>query len=135
MATKNCPICGKVFNDAGGIEIVCPACKPAFDAAFDSVRDVLYDHPEYNIMQVAEITGLSVQRIKLYLREGRLIATNNTNASLLSCVDCGRPIEAGEYCPVCEYQHREKKMSGHFVGGNGKTRMHTRASDEKKDKD
>jgi len=133
MAVKNCPICGKIFNDNGGFEAVCINCKPEFDAEFDKIREILYDHPEYNIVQVSDLTGLPIPRIKLYLREGRLIAVSNASASLLSCLDCGKAIETGSYCSVCEYKHRASAPTGFYAGGNVSTKMHSR-SDKKDDK-
>ena len=134
MSAKNCPLCGKIFDDNRGFDSVCGACKPTFDIEFDNVREVLYEHPEYNIVQVSEITGVSVQRLKLYLREGRLVAINNSSASLLSCLDCGKAIESGQYCSVCEYKHRSSAPTGIYVGGKASTKMHSRDTREDRKK-
>ena len=78
MSAKNCPICGKIFNDKDGNESVCMVCLPFFNDSFDKVRDVLYSHPEYNIVQVSVLTGVSIPLIKLYILEGRLGSTKKT---------------------------------------------------------
>ena len=131
MSAKNCPICGKLF-EYGGLTAVCPSCWQKNEQDFQKIKDYLYENPNMNVIQVSEATGVSIDKIKLFLREDRLIALNNHSASLLDCQRCGKAINFGNYCEECrvEIEHEMKRASAakNAVGNYRNVRMHTRVS-------
>jgi sarcosine oxidase delta subunit len=71
MSYTNCPICGKLFNKQGFYE-VCEGCFAQNEIDFDKVRDYLYRYSNKNIMEVAAETGVSIEKIREFIRQGRL---------------------------------------------------------------
>jgi hypothetical protein len=133
MPAKNCPICGRIF-ECSGINEVCSACFEGNESEFSRVRDYLYEHPNKNIVEVSEATGLSIEKLKRYLRNDRLIAVNNNSSSLLDCKKCGQPISTGIYCPTCQkdMDNEFKKGSSAYLGSKSRdVKMHTKYSGKK----
>jgi hypothetical protein len=71
MASTNCPICGRLFHKQGFLE-VCQSCFAQNEIDFNKVRDYLYSFPNKNILDVSYATGISVEKIREFLRQGRL---------------------------------------------------------------
>lgn len=74
MSYENCPICGKLFEKQAFYE-VCSECFLQNQKDFSKVRDFLYANPNKNILEVADATGVSINRIREFLRQGRLSST------------------------------------------------------------
>lgn len=127
MAVINCPICGRIFNDDNQYS-VCLFCIEKYQDEFSVVRDILYDHPEYNIIQVSEKANVPISRLKLFLKEGRLIAVNNKSCSLLSCEECGAAIETGALCPACDQKINTPDKKGVYIGSKSSKKMYSRDS-------
>ena len=128
MSARNCPICGRMFEDMG-IQDVCAGCSVENENELRKVKDYLYLHPNNSILDVSEATGVSLEKLKLYLRNERLVAVNNNSASLLGCKKCGQPIANGNHCPQCqkEIDNELKKNSSVYMGGKYKdVKMHTK---------
>jgi hypothetical protein len=45
---------------------------------------------------------MSVEKIKRFLKEGRLEITNDDGNLILECETCGKSIKSGRFCPECE---------------------------------
>ena len=71
MSYTNCPICGKLFNKQGYSE-VCENCFSKHESDFEKVRDYLYSFPNKNILEVASATGVTIENIREFIRQGRL---------------------------------------------------------------
>lgn len=71
MSYINCPICGKLFNKQGFYE-VCSDCFTKNESDFDKVRDYLYRFANKNIFEVASATGVSVDKIRDFINQGRV---------------------------------------------------------------
>jgi predicted amidophosphoribosyltransferase len=128
MPVKNCPVCGRIFEDLG-VNEVCTSCIEGNESEFSRVRDYLYQYPNRNIVEVSEATGVSIEKLKRYLRNDRLVAINNNSSSLLDCKKCGMPIPAGNYCSECqkEIDNELKKSSSAYMGSRYRdVKMHTR---------
>lgn len=97
---------------------VCPACSEKYESDFRLIREYLYDNPNRNIAEVSEATGVSAEKIKIYLRNDRLEAVNNKNAALLDCKKCGKPIATGIYCEECrrELEVENRKENSRYLG-------------------
>ncbi len=99
---RNCKKCGKMFTYVTGMPI-CRACKKEEEEEFKSIKEYLYENPGATLNQIASDLDVSVKRIKMYLREGRLeIIGNDEGNIVLECEKCGKSIKTGRYCELCE---------------------------------
>lgn len=97
---RNCKKCNKIFNYIGGIQI-CMDCKQEDEVNFKKVKEYLYDHPKSSMFEVSNELGISIQKIKGYLKEGRLEIVGDGGNMFLECERCGKSISSGRYCNEC----------------------------------
>ena len=98
---RNCRRCNKVFNFLGGVPI-CPQCKEKDEEDFVKVKKFLYENPKATMAEVSEGCDVSVERIKKYLRDGRLEIVGGEEGNIvLDCEVCGKPISTGRFCKHC----------------------------------
>lgn len=98
---RNCRRCGKIYNYIGGAPI-CPDCKKLDEEDFQKVKEYLYQNPGASINQVSVDLDISVEKIRRYLKEGRLEITSEDGNMILECENCGKSIKSGRFCPECE---------------------------------
>ena len=99
MSIRNCSRCGKVYNSAH--QSLCPECVEADEVEFQAVREFIKDNPKVSLDVVSEATGVSEDRLLEYLRDGRLESAE-LSGPVLECKRCGKPIQRGEYCVLCQ---------------------------------
>ncbi len=97
---RNCRKCGRIFNYIGSP--ICPACKELEEEDFKKIKEYLYDNPKASITQVSSDLDISVEKIKRFLKDGRLEIADDEGNMVLECENCGRSIKSGRYCPDCE---------------------------------
>ncbi|BAS28801.1 MerR family transcriptional regulator [Limnochorda pilosa] len=97
MALRNCVRCGRLTD--GRLGSLCPQCQREDAEAFEAVVDYLRDHPEANLMEVSQATGVDADHIRRFLREGRLELVGDPDA--LQCERCGASISTGRLCSDC----------------------------------
>ena len=98
---RNCRKCGKVYNYLGGAPI-CPVCKELEEDDFKKVKTYLYENPGASITQVSTELDISLEKIKRFLKEGRLEIVGDDGNMVLECEKCGKSIKSGRYCGECE---------------------------------
>ncbi len=98
----NCKRCGRIFQQITSRRI-CPDCERALEDKFLEVRDYIRENPDVSIMEVSREKEVSVEQIKQWVREERLLFTN-AEGSGIECVLCGVPITTGKYCARCKEQ-------------------------------
>lgn len=97
MALRNCVRCGNLMD--GRLGPLCLECRRNDAEAFDRVRAYLEEHPQANLGEVSEGTGVEVDQIRRFLREGRLELVGDPDA--LHCERCGASIATGRLCSDC----------------------------------
>lgn len=97
---RNCRRCGKVYNYIGGPPI-CPSCKDADEVDFKRVKEYLYKNPGASLSQVSSELDVSVEKIRSYLKEGRLEIIGDDANLILECESCGKSIRTGRLCDSC----------------------------------
>ena len=102
MEVKNCKSCNRLFQYIGGPRL-CPACRDALEAKFQEVKEYIYQNRSVSIADVSEATEVSVQQIKQWIREDRLVLSEATADGIL-CEHCGTPICSGRFCEKCKNQ-------------------------------
>ena len=100
---RNCRRCGKIYNYIGGAPI-CPTCKQQDEEDFQKVKEYLYHNHGASVNQVSTDLDISVEKIRRYLKEGRLEITSEDGNMILECENCGKSIKSGRFCPECEKQ-------------------------------
>jgi len=103
---RNCKRCGRLFNYIGGRPI-CQDCKKQDEEEFKRVKEYLYEHPKASIIEVSNALDISVQKIKSYLREGRLEIVGTEGNVVLECEKCGKSINTGRFCNECSRELTE----------------------------
>lgn len=98
---RNCRKCGKIFNFIGGAPI-CQVCKQADEEDFQRIKEYLYKNPGSSVTQVSSELEISIEKIKRFLKEGRLEITGDDGNMILECENCGKAIKSGRLCDICE---------------------------------
>ncbi|MDR1065930.1 MAG: winged helix-turn-helix transcriptional regulator [Clostridiales bacterium] len=98
MEIRNCPLCGKLFSDAG--KGICPQCVVKDEEIFKTLKEYIDENPKMSKAYVSEETGVSPGRISRYVKEGRLIVSEGM-AEDFACENCGKPVSTGRYCKAC----------------------------------
>jgi flagellar operon protein (TIGR03826 family) len=98
---RNCRKCGKIYTYMGGAPI-CPACKQSEEEDFKNIKDYLYRNPGSSITQISAELDISVEKIKRFLKDGRLEIAGEDGNMILECENCGKSIKSGRFCDDCE---------------------------------
>ncbi len=98
---RNCRKCGKIFSYLGGPPI-CPACKQVDEEDFKRIKEYLYKNPGAGLNQVSVELEIGVEKIKRFLKEGRLEIVSAEGNMFLECENCGKSIKSGRFCDECE---------------------------------
>ncbi|OGO82355.1 MAG: MerR family transcriptional regulator [Clostridiales bacterium GWC2_40_7] len=98
---RNCRKCGKIFTYLGGNPI-CPACKQLDEEDFKRIKDYLYRNPGAGLNQVSVELDINVEKIKRFLKDGRLEIVAEDGNMFLECESCGKSIKSGRLCGDCE---------------------------------
>lgn len=93
MPLDNCEDCGTLFLKT--VSSLCPVCLAAEEEDYEKVRGELRDTPGLQPEELSEKTGVRLDRILKFIRNGSLKARG------LTCQRCGVPITEGRYCEEC----------------------------------
>lgn len=100
MEVKNCRSCGRLFNYLSGPQI-CDGCRAALEQKFQDVKEYVREHSASPINDVAEACEVSVKQLKQWVREERLIFSEDSGV-YLECENCGASIRMGRFCEECK---------------------------------
>jgi flagellar operon protein (TIGR03826 family) len=119
---RNCKRCGHIFNYIGGMPI-CPTCKGMDEEDFKRVKAYLWDNPGATLSEVSSVLEISVEKIKAFLKEGRLEIIGDAEGNMiLECEKCGKSIKSGRLCDECtkgltnELRYTASQMSSEVSG-------------------
>ena len=96
----NCRRCGRLMQRTSSKRL-CPQCEKALEDKFQEVREYIRDNPNVTIMEVSRELDVSVEQIKQWVREERLLFSK-AEGSGIQCMSCGVPIATGKYCARCK---------------------------------
>ena len=100
MEVVTCRSCGKLFNYIRGAH-VCPACQKKLEEKFLEVKKFVRENPDVDIKTLSEEKDVSVAQIKRWVREERLIFSEDSPVGL-PCESCGATIKTGRLCDKCK---------------------------------
>jgi len=103
QSVRQCRMCKKLFQSYGSS--ICTNCTEEMDKAFRKVRDYIYDHPQADIMEITQNTGVPEKWIFDFLKEERLELTSGS--TMLTCEQCGAPVQSGKYCKKCKNEFQK----------------------------
>lgn len=98
---RNCSRCGRIYNYIGGAPL-CPACRDKDEEEYKKVKEYLYKYPGASLSEVSAQLEVSVEKIKRFLKEGRLEIIGEEGNMFLECENCGKAIRTGRFCDECE---------------------------------
>lgn len=104
MEIMNCKSCRRLFNYVTGPQL-CPACRDEQEKKFIEVKEFIRANPGKNIAEVSEEMDVSIQQLKRWVRQERLIFSEDSGV-MIECENCGASIRTGRFCEACK-----KKMS------------------------
>lgn len=102
MDVRNCKQCGRLFNYVG--KTICSECLKKKEDEFVGVKEYIRENPAAGIADVAEATGVTVNQIRQWIKEERLVLTSSSDVVGINCESCGRPITTGRLCKSCKNQ-------------------------------
>lgn len=127
-----CGICGKRLPNTYNHPL-CPACQEI--QLLRDVKDFIRDN-DVNEYQVANYFRIPVQKVKSWIREGRIEykIQNPENHSIdeIHCQKCGAPISFGNYCTKCTKAMNNFKRGYGTFDSYGAEKMRFLDKDEKR---
>lgn len=96
----NCPRCGAIFVKTH--RPICHNCYIEQEKNFEKVSTFIRkkENRMATLQEVHEKTGVDLQLIHQFIREGRLLVHNMPNITY-PCESCGKPIREGRLCATC----------------------------------
>lgn len=113
---RNCSECNKIFSHR--INKLCPECVKNRNNQFNLVKDYLRSHPNALLGKVVTETGVSVERVKEFIQEGRLKVIPADYHH--KCQLCGTRITSGKICNQCELRLRYSEKAKYQSDSNNK---------------
>lgn len=123
MEFKNCKECGKVFQ-SNGFARICQRCQKSDEEKYAKVKEYIYDNRGADINEVSDKTGVSVDKVLRYLREGRLEIIGG-GSLILDCERCSRSISTGRFCESCAKEIDRELKKGLGQPDKERQRMYT----------
>ncbi|PYI51173.1 TIGR03826 family flagellar region protein [Paenibacillus flagellatus] len=137
MNLANCPQCGKVY--VKNSYNICPSCLKELEEQYRKCADYLRKNRGCTLKELSEGTGVSVNLIIRFIREGRIAAKDAPNV-LVPCESCGEPVKEGPLCANCRsklskdvhnMREDEKRRAEYKSSSGGSTYMKNRDKFEK----
>lgn len=113
MGIQNCSRCGRLFLSSG--LTICQDCIGKEEDLFEVVKEYLSSHSGASVRVVSEDTGVPVEIVTEFVRQGRIVGTEFNDEAGSRCAICKRPVAAGKICPECQ-----KALSGLSISESGK---------------
>lgn len=107
---------GKMRYDGDG-EYICQKCGEKQLDDFGKIKKYLEVHPGRNVVEVARDTGVEVEIVGMFLKDGR-ISIPDGSSLYICCERCGCALRHGRYCQDCvwEIAHQIKGALYEHVG-------------------
>lgn len=103
-----CPDCEASMIYIYGEMYECPDCGCRSLSDFGKVKKFLEDKGPQSAIVISDATGVSVEIINEFLRDGRVEIPDGSE-QYIKCQKCGADIRYGRFCPDCI-----KKISGNI---------------------
>ena len=108
-----CPKCSSDLEFRGAGEYVCTVCGCVVRDDFGKVRHFLDVNGPSPALIISENTGVSLEKINHYLRQGRIEIPDGSE-QYIYCEGCGCEIRYGRFCQACA-NRLSKDLKGAFA--------------------
>ncbi|UJF31200.1 flagellar protein [Paenibacillus hexagrammi] len=98
LKVANCPRCGKVYQK--NLRNQCQDCSREMDMALSSSLQFLQKNYKATSEQVSIETGVQLQQVHTWMKEGKLLLSDYPNLSY-PCELCTQPIRKHKMCVDC----------------------------------
>ncbi|MBB6674347.1 hypothetical protein [Cohnella nanjingensis] len=98
LRVAHCPSCGQVYQI--NLRGLCAACSTSEDAQLAAIERELRRNRQLHTEQVAERTSLRPERIRSWIRSGKIKLFEYPNLAD-ACDLCAAPIRRGKLCTPC----------------------------------
>jgi len=103
LKVDHCPGCGNVYQI--NMRQLCAACQSAEDSQLLAIESQLKLNRRLNNTEVAELTGIRPERIRSWIRKGKIKLYDYPNLAD-QCDLCAEPIRKGKLCVSCAMRIR-----------------------------
>lgn len=110
-----CTKCHGELQYIGHGQYKCDTCGNIEYDDFGKVYKYIDDNGPSSAIVIAEATGVQIDKINVFLREGR-VEIPEGSAVYIKCERCGRDIRFGRFCPECAAA-LSKQLKGVFEAG------------------
>ncbi len=107
---KICRRCKRIFKYYGVGHFYCESCAEVDKQTFEKVKQYLYENGPRNMDEISLGTGVPIQQIEGYLRQGRLEIPEHSEI-FIKCEMCGVQMRSGRFCLTCA-----NKLKGNWTG-------------------
>ncbi|CAG7655467.1 flagellar protein [Paenibacillus allorhizosphaerae] len=94
----NCYRCGKIH--VKNSYNMCPSCIKDLELQYEKCTKYLRENKQCSLQELSDATGVPVNQITKFIREGRISIRNNPNI-VYHCEVCGTNIREGAICEPC----------------------------------
>lgn len=94
---KNCPICGKLYADAGSG--ACQKCYDAYRNYEEEIRNFVEANPNCTAGDIVKKTGAPLAIASKMIQSGQFAMSGRI---AYPCSRCGKLINTGVYCSSCQ---------------------------------
>ncbi|OGX68586.1 MAG: flagellar protein [Paenibacillus sp. RIFOXYA1_FULL_44_5] len=98
MNIDNCPRCGKIY--VKNQFQLCPTCLKDLEQEYEKCVKYLRENKKCTIYELSEGTGVQINQITRFIREGRISIYDHPGMSY-ACDVCGTAIREGHICESC----------------------------------
>lgn len=99
MDVRNCKQCDRIYRYDGFN--ICSRCRNTNEDEFSTVIEYLYENKHSNIKETSEATGVSIEKITEFIRQGKIETRNFVNMKV-QCIQCERTVTKGKICDKCK---------------------------------
>ena len=126
---KNCPICGKLYADAGS-----GACQKCYDTYRNyelEIKKFVEANPNCNANDIVKNTGAPLAIASKMIQSGQFAMSGRIT---YPCSRCGKLIHTGVYCYECQQAIQQATANANRIAQESQQRKYL-TSKKKKDKD
>lgn len=130
LKPTGCSKCGGEVEFRGHGEYRCKVCGNVEMDDFGKIKKYLNENGPTPALIIAENTGVGIDRINQFLKQGRVEIPENSEV-FIRCENCGTEIRFGRFCPACASK-MSRDIKGVYevgevpkrkAGGDGKMRF------------
>ena len=126
---KNCPLCGKLFADAGSG--VCQKCYNSYRDYELEIKKYVEANPNCSAGDIVKGTGAPLAVASKMIQSGQFAMKGRIS---YPCSRCGKLIHTGVYCAACQQKVQEATANANRIA-NAQDRKYLLSKKKEKEKE